>query len=348
MKKLFIRVDASNQIGYGHLTRCMSIANYFRDRLFECFFILKASDQAVANTLVYEKSYACIILNEEKDIFKLLDEHNPHILVLDINNKILFETKEAYSTYTSSLALYSNVITVSFEEYEEDQYTTNMAIIPYVGAEDLFINFPVLSNYLLGEKFFIFRDEFLRSDKVAIRKNAHGLFMCMGGSDPNLLSEKCITFLIEGGVQLDLTIVFSKIEDARRLNLENILKGYLGKVNILINPDNIASVITSSDIGIINSGLIKYETSFLGLPCISISNNNDHEHAMYSFSQRSGIIHLGVFDDQLFAIFNSQLKLVIEDYSLRKEMSVKCLKLFDGLGLSRIYDRSINLLNKQR
>ena len=130
---------------------------------------------------------------------------------------------------------------------------------------------------MLGPNYFIFNDHFLKCKKVKISHSVKKVFISMGGLDSKEMTEKFLKILENEKFDLEYIIVLKSISDERRKNILNILKNNFKKSQLIINPKNIAKIISSCDIGIINSGLIKYETSFLGLPSIIISNDDKHE-----------------------------------------------------------------------
>lgn len=346
MIRIFIRVDASTQIGYGHLTRCICIADYFRSRAAECIFLIKESGKEIEEIISHQHSYRYLRLQEEKDIIQLMKTHRPHVVLLDVNTPVVFETRESYRNYTFLLTSHAKCVTVSFEEFEEDEYLTDMVIIPYVGADRLFNRYEICENYLLGEKYFIFRDEFLTASKAVIRQEVDRVFICMGGSDPNKLTEKCINLLIMSGFRFRIRVFFSKLETHRRHLIEELLLQYEGGGEVIVNGQNLADEMSSCDLGIVNSGLIKYETSMLGLPCIAICNGQEHELVMRFFEQEAAIVQIGSLDGSQETAFINELKRLTADYSVRKKMFEINTTLFDGLGLVRVYDRIIHLVNK--
>ena len=336
MKKIIIRVDASNEIGYGHLIRCITISKYFLKNFFDCTIVLKHYDSDCIKILSNYNKLKFKLIKKEEDILLLSSISEKQIIILDINNEFSFKSKRSYKSYISFLKK-NNFFTISFEDFYIKKSISNITIIPYVGAKDIFKNKILKSNYLFGERYFIFRDEFIDSAKVRIKKRVENLFICMGGSDPGYLTEKYLKFLNCSKYKPNLKIILKNIDINRKKNIKNILKDYY-KYELIINPKNISEIMLSSDLGIVNSGLIKYETAFLGLPCLSVSNDLKHEKVMSFFVKKSNCIHLGISKKSSKKIFNIQFDRIIEDYSLRKLLSKRGKNLFDGKGKERLFN----------
>ena len=344
---VFLRVDASFSIGFGHLNRSLCVANYFRKKGMNCIFLIKESENDVEKIISVEHNFKFLRLQSEEDIIQLVQTYKPNVIVTDINTKSIFYNDSSYFNYFSLIGSFKGIIVVSFEEFQEAFYSADIVVIPYMGASKLFKKHKIFENYLLGEKYFIYRNEFINSPKVVIREDVKNAFICMGGSDPNRLTEKCIKLLIKGKFNFKVKLFFSLIGEERKSAILNLLSLYQGGGELIVNEYNIAKEMRSSDIGIINSGLIKYETSIIGLPCISICNGIEHELVMKYFEDEASILHLSSIDDQEGNTFIRKVEQLSSDFSLRKKMHKKNIALFDGYGLSRLYERIIPLINKK-
>lgn len=341
MRKILFRVDASVVMGYGHILRCISLANYCIERSIPCLFILKDSDEKV-EAILQNNDLAYKIIRDESDILKIDEDQPGRIVVLDVNNPVLFKKGNDYSSYISLLKQNSFTV-VAFEEMTEDVFPSNLVIIPYVGADVTKHGDTADTKYLLGPSFFVFREEFLNAPKFIINDTVKDIFICMGGSDPDMLTEKILAWIAAYPLGFNLNIVFARLSDVRKTTIEKILQGYKGAYQIHVDPSFISSIIASSDMGIINSGLIKYETSVLGLPCITVSNEMAHEPIMKLFGENESIYHLGLAGQVSEKLLHEAISCMTGDSNRRKIMSQKCITMFDGKGKERIYANLLQL-----
>lgn len=343
MKNIVFRVDASAVIGYGHIARCISLAEYCKSKSVDCVFVLRASDEKIP-ALLRQKELRCIVISEESDIYAINTEQTVKILILDVHTPALFPTEDAYHTYIS--ALKENGFKVAaFEEMQDNVFPSDLVIIPYIGAEKMGYADNSSTKYLLGPQYFIFRQEFLDASRIQVKDSVRNIFICMGGSDPDLLTEKVLSYLVTYPAVYKLSIVFAQLSEERRAGIENILQGYAGTYQLLTAPPSVSAAMLDSDIGINNSGLIKYETSMIGLPCITMSNPPEHEHLMNLFAEQQTILHLGIARKVSESIFHDALTRLSNDCNMRRRMSANGVSLFDGHGAERIYENLLQLKN---
>ncbi|MBV9987221.1 MAG: hypothetical protein JO301_06050, partial [Chitinophagaceae bacterium] len=187
--------------------------------------------------------------------------------------------------------------------------------------------------------------EFMHAGRVQIREAVREVFICMGGSDPGLLTEQILGFLLHYPDSFNLHIVLARIDEDRRRQLENLLQQYHGSWELHINPPAISQVMLNADLGIINSGLIKYETSLLGLPCLSVSNDGSHESVMGLFAAARTIRHMGVAAALTEARFRQYFGFIAEERMERSQMAAASVSLFDTKGVARIFSEIQSLNN---
>ena len=339
----FIRVDGSPTIGSGHLIRCISIAEYLRTKDINTLFLTRSQNivkYILANGLeVKVLENDCSLDNELSIIQNLLSKHNRNLIVLDVNNYHTFKTIDDYCYYLKNIGKMPAFI-VSFEDQKIHPPLSNVVVLPYAGAERLKVD-GEKCLYLTGPKYFVLPQIFSQTEPAAIRKNVNNLLVSMGGSDPKNITLKVLNTLNKRKIDIRLNVIlggFSKITDGM---IEHVLNNYNGQFSIAKDCNNMAEVISESDIAIIGSGLTKYETAALGLPSIVISNDAYHSSIMDDFVKYGTVVHLGdignVNDSQIAeATIN-----LMNDFEKRQSMSNAGKAMIDGDGVDRIFSMVI-------
>ena len=175
---VLIRVDASYKIGAGHLLRCLSIGNYLKAKGIRILILTKTKE---LDRLLTEKEIevkimpAYATLEDELNITKsFIEQLNIKIMILDIN---YYNTSNEFRTYHFYLKNLNKLplFLISFEDFKDYPYTSDIVIIPYFGAEGIKLHKKPTCKYLLGPRYFILRDEFLKIKHVAIRKKVESI-----------------------------------------------------------------------------------------------------------------------------------------------------------------------------
>lgn len=339
----FIRVDGSPNIGSGHLIRCLSIAEYLRTKDINTLFLTRSQNivkYISENGLVVkvlENDYS--IDNELNIIQNLLSKNGRNLIVLDVNNYHTFEAIDDYCYYLKSLGKMP-VFIVSFEDPKIHPPLSNVVVMPYAGAERLKVD-DEKCLYLTGPAYFVLAQIFSKTQPAVIRKNVNNLLVSMGGSDPKNITLKVLSALNNTKIDIRLNIIlggFSKISDDM---IKHVLNNYNGQFSIAKDCNNMAEVISESDIAIIGSGLTKYETASLGLPSIVISNDAYHSSIMEDFVKYDTVVHLGDIDTVNDSQIAEATINLMNDFEKRKNMSNAGKAMIDGDGVDRIFSKVI-------
>jgi len=347
MKNYLFRVDADKKIGHGHLMRIISLANALET---ESKKILVTKSDILLMNENFTKTIK-IGRNQDLDselIFtkKIIDHYKINVVICDINYDNSFENERNYYNYFKKLSNLEQSI-VSFEDFNIKKTNADLTIIPYVGAENL-INQE--SNLLLGPKYFILRDEFLKNrNKHQYSEIIKNITITMGGTNPNKSIELSIEALSETEFEGNCSVIVGK---SASVDL-NQLKKITQKTNNNIyfeyhyNIKKFAEKLIESDMVITNSGMTKYETLFLGIPTFCFSSITSHNQIMKVFSDETNSIYYAGTYQQKITELAKKLNTFIYNSELRYKYFKNGQKIIDGKGLLRIINR-INSLNNGR
>ncbi len=274
-KIFIIRVDASESIGLGHLTRCILIANFIKNKNYDVVFF---TTQSLSQSIIELEGFKCHRVGGLAPDF--MEPYSSFSVIADINSDAIFNNKLEYSNYLKNLGRNAELL-ITLEDLINYPYCSDVVIIPYCGADKLKLKNGCKTKYLIGSTYFPLRDEF-KDDSFIVSKSATKILVTMGGSDPEKITLKVLNSINKLDKLFDITVILGRASNILDKDINNIMNNYMGLHRVLRDVKNITKQMLECDIAITNSGLTKYELSALGIPSVIISNNKQQANLAFS------------------------------------------------------------------
>ena len=315
-KKIAIVVNAYDEIGTGHVYRCLSIASKLV--FHEVLFLLDSSHQ-LGIDIVNNYNYKYQVYHGEKDLINVLRQYAPQMVINDI-----LDTSKEYITQLK----------------EEGYFVVNFEDLG-VGTEVADVVFDALyehdicqSNIFTGHKYYILKDEFYFQPSKLITQAVNNVLITFGGTDPNNFTEKVIDSILATNYEGRINVILGLGYDG----LERLIDKYESNQSIQIyrNVSDISEFMFKADIIFTSAGRTMYEVCSLGVPTICLCQN-EREMTHVFANSNNGFINMGlgeVIDNQ--QIINQFVSLV-NDYELRIEMNKKMLQIDLKNGFENIW-----------
>ena len=308
--KVVFRVDGDKDIGLGHVYRAITLAN----RMFnQDLYFLMVESKKLGIEKVSEYNYPIITIANRDDVLSKLDEIQPDIVINDI-----LDTDEDHILKEKVFFV------VNFEDLGVGADHADIVV------NALYEKSEPPDNSYYGYKYVCLRDEFFIFDPKEVEKKVKKILILFGGTDPNNLTlrslkavEKLDLKNISVLIILGLGYGFKKKLDAYINRLKN--KGF--RIETKENVKTMAKLLSEADIVITSNGRTIYEVAAMGVPCISISQNEREVRHLFSHTCK-GIMDLGIESNVSEEDIASALRRVLDDYLLRQKMS-NSLKSFD-------------------
>jgi len=336
--KIIFRADGSRDIGLGHIIRCLTLAEELktRDSSSEILFITR-----------YKEGQKII----EKRGFKVVGTQTDEILQIkelgDSVTLLITDFLDTANAYISRIKDIDNLKVICID---------NNTHLKKIDA-DMLINANVfeegetktigLTRYYLGPKYIILRKEFELAHREGkkIKDKVGTILAVSGGADfaKQSLILNSVKALRKIGEEIDIHLIVGPA-----FPYKNKLNDLLSKTNrhfhVSYNPLNLVEVMKSADMAITAAGITLYELAALGVPSIAIPQvtpkTSHQEDIAHSFERYGACINLGKFPNNEF-VYVETTKL-IEDKSLREQLSNNGKALVDGGGL----ERTVRLIRK--
>ena len=352
MQVLF-RLDASRQIGIGHLARCLTLANVLASSGGECVFALSPSSREV-QIRIASAGHAVVISavellpdqitkgweaskasaaqqNEDAHSLRvLMGSTLPDLVVVDhyrLDANWEAEWPEARVCVIDDLADRTHACEVLLDQ------TSGRILADYrdqIGSD---------TNLLLGSQFALLRPEFgaLRNaalDRRAAQQDARSIFVNFGGGDFGGLTLAVLQELarvdFNGPVAISLGGMAKDCEPIGALSAQH--KNW----DLRIDDTEVAGAMANADIAIGGCGATSWERCALGLPSIVMQQAENQAVVAKALISSGASIKAG---DAAEAVAHAlALK---DDVDLWHDMAACSAALCDGLGAMRVARRLV-------
>lgn len=303
-KRIAIVVNAYDEIGTGHVYRCLSIASklVFHDVL----FFLDESHQ-LGIDIVNNYNYPFTTYDGSDDLLNKLRQYSPQLVVNDI-----LDTTREYVTILKN----NGYFVVNFEDLGTG---TEVADVVFDALYEHEIG---EKNVFTGHKYYILKDEFYFQPQKIITQGVNNILITFGGTDPNNFTEKVIDSILttnyEGRINVILGLGYRDIE-----GLISKYEPY-PSIQIYKNVLNISEFMFKADIIFTSSGRTMYEVCSLGVLTICLCQN-ERELTHVFANSRNGFINLGLGVDVGRQEIIDEFINLVNNYDLRREMNEKML-----------------------
>ncbi|MDD5085610.1 MAG: bifunctional UDP-2,4-diacetamido-2,4,6-trideoxy-beta-L-altropyranose hydrolase/GNAT family N-acetyltransferase [Candidatus Omnitrophica bacterium] len=337
MKVLFL-TEGGRKIGFGHLTRCLALARALKrfdakarvtfvvdgDRHAEKF--LKANGQASRGFAwrdKIEKTLALVRANE----FTVIDSY--------LAEKPLYEAVS--DTACGCLLM--------IDDYSRVEYPRGIVVNPALAGDKFSYSRKDGTDYLLGKKYTIVRNEFLKLPRKVIKKEAKDILVTFGGKDYGTLLRKLTIFFLSR-YSFKIHIVIS---DRKRVR-PSLIGGNRQRVRIYsgISAEKMRSLMLRCDIAVSGGGQTLYELARCGIPAIGICLSENQVENLRAFQKSRFLEYTGwYYSGSLLKNLAGAVQRLLP-YEARTRKSAIGKKLIDGKGTERIVKYMIEKRKPQK
>lgn len=354
MNRVCIRVDAYPEIGYGHLKRCLIIADNIRQRGENVFFVL-AGDSAAAEEIQKEgfdlhQISVGISFSEQANAIDVCDFENVSITILDLSHSIAIKESQGLALYLKEISNKSFTVLIdSFgvQSLRENvpALICNILVSPYVGEQKS--KQDIKYTELLGVDYFVLDTPYINSSKKKIREFANRVLITCGGSDPTSVSFKILNALNTSTKRtLDVKVVVgSGFSSELNQSLLKLSDTSPHNVSLIKNPNNLSAEMAWCDIAISTSGLTKYELAATGTPTILMSIDQSHDDVNQYFTISKTALDLGIADDISDTTLIDSMWVLLENDKERSRQSLAGQNLINGNGTQKLVNEILKYKN---
>jgi spore coat polysaccharide biosynthesis predicted glycosyltransferase SpsG len=322
--KVCILTEGGKNIGFGHITRCISVYQAFEEVGIRPELIVNGDE----TVLGFLKDKNCKIfdwLNNRESLFALVRDAD--IVFID--------------SYLADYDLYEKIsdiagTSVYFDDNIRMNYPKGFVVNGAIFAERLPYSERDGIRYLLGTQYTPLRREFWDVPEKPIRPILETAMITFGGADIRNLTPKVLKLLQNAYPRLFKKVIvgssFRNVDEIEKLKDKN--------TELIYCPGaaEMKKVMLESDIAISSGGQTIYELARVGIPTIAVAvadNQVDETEAM----QKVGFAEYAGWWDQMETFEGLLVHLnKLMDYTLRQEKLRIGRWIVDGHGANRIID----------
>ena len=335
-RTLLFRADAGVATGTGHIMRCLSLAQAWRDAGGQAVFVCAESTAAIEEGL-HSESCEVVALgtvpgspDDAEKTIALAQRHAADWVAVDG-----YHFKGEYQRALKAAGLR----VLFFDDYgHADEYPADLVLNQNLRADtSIYEKRGTRTRLLLGPRYAILRREFAawRKWQRKIRPVARQVLVTMGGSDPENVTSRTLEALALLEIpDLKATVIVG----GSNPNFDSIRRaaGSGGNVQVLRDVSNIAELMSGADVAISAAGSTCWELSLLALPALLIDVAENQTAVARELDKQGYAIHLGNSREVHAKKIADNLKQLLDSEEQRKSLSQKSRQLVDGGGAQRV------------
>ncbi len=330
--KVFFRVDASPEIGIGHLVRCLALADAMASQDVENVFILK-EQSAQAQTLLETRNYATVWIGgdleysqeEDAQICLAFLERDACLVVDKYDLDIRWEHKVRNSVRRLLV----------IDDLANRMHDCDSLVDAGYGrlAQDYAGYVPEDANLHLGTEFAMLRTEFAPlHDTAAAWPTLCKAHVFLGGGAASKWLPICVEALLEAHATLRVCAVGPAGDAA----MESLLQRHGVRLEWHRQVDKMADAYAQCDVAIGSPGTSTWERACIGLPSAVFATADNQIPILRQLNQREFCRFLGAIWETGRTAMVPMLRDFLSDTTAMQRLRANGVRAVDGQGVRRV------------
>lgn len=334
---LLIRVDASAEIGIGHLMRCLALAQAWQDEGGQAVFAMVEGGRQFAERLRDEgfsvRKIAAEVGSEEdaRQLLQCAGQLGSRWVVVD--------GYRFGSVYQQTLKA-GGVRQLFLDDCgHAENYCADLVLNQNLHADgSLYQQREASVELLLGLDYLLLRREFRNCFPVdqKTKEKVCNLLLSFGGSDPDNLTGRMLETLQKSdlpGLAIDAVI---GVTNPHRSMLEGLVKNSRWPVRLLTGVADMTQLYRQTDLAISGGGSTLWELAYMGIPAVTLILAENQEPSSLQLDRYGSIRCLGYPDKLTDSAIITAVEGLCADAQHRCRMSALGRRLVDGQGALRV------------
>ena len=271
-QKVAIYVNGNNKRGIGHIYRALEIADEFYSKP-HIYYDTNQTDPKVFGITTHE----LIPVNGIADLFERCKQEKYTVFINDI-----LTTSIDYMIGLKSVLPDAKII--NFEDDGEGILKADLVFNALYHENDL-------PQVKAGEKYYISGKTFMFYEPIKVKEHVEKVFISFGGADPQNYSDRLLRMITnEDYKKIKFVVVLGRAKN----NVEALMDyNKRENIEVLYDVSNMPELMSSCDIGVTSRGRTGYELAMLGIPSISMAQNQREEKHGFVCNE-NGFTYIGL------------------------------------------------------
>lgn len=354
--RVIFRVDASLEMGSGHVMRCLTLANALKERGSVCEFLCR---EHPGNLIGYIQNQGFPVLNlgapcadvsayssaqylqwlgatQESDAAaceQVVGGHRYDWMIVD-HYGIDYRWQELLGSRYARLAVIDDLAN---RKHRCDVLLDQTYGRPESDYEALV---PTDCELLTGSQYALLRPDFSSFRTASLERRKHSclkrLLISLGGVDSNNVTEQVLEGLCESSLPRDSEIVVVMGATAPWLDAVRQRAARMPwRTTVLANVSDMASQMCSADLAIGAAGSTSWERCCLGLPTLMLVLADNQRYAA-SLLSSAGAAHVLSSEEPLATQLSQYVERALSDPCFLNNMTTAAAGITDGTGVSKV------------
>lgn len=351
--KILLRTDASSEIGTGHVMRCLALSNAAKQRGWECTFVLRDPEDEIVQciTSFSHRVEKLMSINSEKitydatahgdwlPVSQTQDANETVEVICELDPDWIIVDHYALDATWLAIIAKSNAKILVIDDLGDRELICDVLLDQNLGAsvEKYYGKLPTDCRLLLGPTFALLRSEFKDWRECSLEsrldRNFENILVTLGGVDAENHTLQILKEISKSdyAMKCEFTVVIGGSYPHTKKLYEFLQMSKL-KVSVLSNVENMAQIMSESDLCIGAAGSTSWERCCLGLPTITFTIADNQIEIAEQLSQKKVAIYSNL--DNLIIGFERFFD--VSGKELQRSLSANSSEICDGLGVPRV------------
>ena len=330
MRTAIFRCDASVRMGNGHVMRCLTLAEYLRDRGWGCIFSVSPNTN---NDFPLLLKSGFVITGSDEEYCGV----GPVNLIVIDGYQFSASNEKFYRSLTDTIVVIDDLA----NRPHDCDVLIDQTYDRQIGSYSSFV--PSHCTILTGAEYAILRPQFyeIRESSLIRRSNANGaikrILISMGGTDPYNYTSQALSAVERFGFEIDVLIGSGSPHVESLKSYVRDMQAHGTHIHLHIDSSQVAELMAAADIAIGAAGTTAWERCCLGLPSILIELAENQKTIARNLMRAGAAYNLGWHGDVNAEMISRVVSKFIDNPDQVLEMSMHASNICDGRGIERLY-----------